>query len=585
MTIGPRPPSNAPADSPLIVGIDLGTTNSLAATLQGGIPIAVPNALGEHLTPSAVSVLENGALLVGAAALARKTTHPTLTACAFKRDMGTDRQYILGGRVFTPQDLSAIVLSSLRQDVELALGRSVDEAIITVPAYFDELQRRATRDAAAIAGLKVERIINEPTAAAMAYGLHERNREFRAAVLDLGGGTFDVTVLEVTEGVIEIQSSAGDTRLGGEDFVDALAELVATETGRGQWREEARAWAALRTACERAKRRLSTAMETEVVLVDVPLDGGGSLSLRHRLTRYRAEEAWAPLLSRLEAPILRALRDASVRPDGVDEALLVGGATRMPCVARLTGELFGRMPLRTLPPDEAIAYGAAVQAGLKARDVAVTDMVVTDVAPFSMGIATAGTMGQQIISGLFTPVLDRGTVIPASRERRFQTTRPNQREIKIEVYQGEHPLCQENRKLGEMTVGPLPQKSEGFVSVEVRFTYDLNGLLEVQATVPGTGRKTAIVLEQTPGRLTPEALAAARAAMERLKFHPREALPNATALARADALFVELTGMARAELAEVATAFRLALENQETELISRVRAQLVALVAKLSNPM
>jgi len=583
MTAGPERPA-IPADRPLVIGIDLGTTNSLAAVLQAGEPVTIPNALGEHLTPSAVSVLESGELLVGAAALARQATHPSATATAFKRDMGTDRRHVLGGRSFTPQELSALVLRSLRQDVETALGRAVDEAVITVPAYFDELQRRATRDAASIAGLAVERIINEPTAAALAYGLHQRAREFRAVVLDLGGGTFDVTVLEVMEGVIEIQSSAGDSRLGGEDFVDALAEVVAAEGGPSGLRDDARAWAALRAACERAKRRLSSAPEAEVVLAEVPLDGGRSLSLRHVVTRERAERAWAPLLRRMEAPLSRALRDAELTPERVDEVLLVGGATRAPCVVRLAAELFGRMPLRNLPPDEAVAYGAAVQAALKSRDEAVQDLVVTDVAPFSMGIATASVMGRQHISGLFTPVLERGTVIPASRSQRFSTIDANQKFIKVEVYQGEHALCRENRQLGEFTVGPLPPKPAGRVSIDVRFTYDLNGLLEVEATVPDTGQKTSVALEQVPGRLTADQITQARRAMERLKFHPREALPNATALARAEALFAELTGTPRELLAQHMTALRLALESQDAAVIAEAREQLTALMASLTGP-
>jgi molecular chaperone HscC len=573
----------AGAPDRLVVGIDLGTTNSLIAVLQAGTPVALPNALGELLTPSAVSIADDGAVLVGAAALARQATHPERTATAFKRDMGTDRQYDLGGKRFTPQQLSALVLRSVRQDAEAALGRPVDEAIITVPAYFDELQRRATQDAATIAGIKVERIINEPTAAALAYGLHQRAREFRAVVLDLGGGTFDVTVLEVMEGVIEIRSSAGDTRLGGEDFVDALAELVAAGRPEGDLRAEPRAWAALRAACERAKRRLTSAPDAEVLLAGVPLPRGRELSLQHALTRAQAEAAWAPLLARLRAPILRALRDAGLPAEQVDEVLLVGGATRMPCVARLAAELFGRMPLRNLPPDEAVAHGAAVQAALKSRDAAVEDVVVTDVAPFSMGVATASVVGRQAVKGLFTPVLERGTVIPASRMQSFSTIEPNQRRIKIEVYQGEHALCRENRKLGELDIGPLPPQPAGAVSVDVRFTYDLNGLLEVEAFVPITGQKASVALEKTPGRLTPEQIAEARRAMERLKFHPREALPNATALARAEALFAELTGPARELLSQAMTAFRLALETQDPAAIADAREDLVAIVARLGG--
>jgi molecular chaperone HscC len=569
-------------DRPLVIGIDLGTTNSLAATLQAGRPIAIQNALGEHLTPSAVSVLENGEIVVGAAALARQATHPQATATAFKRDMGTDRAVALGTRAFTPQALSALVLRTLREDVELAFGRSVDEAVITVPAYFDELQRRATRDAATIAGLKVERIINEPTAAALAYGLHERAREFRAVVLDLGGGTFDVTVLALTEGVIEIEATAGDTRLGGEDFVDALAELVAAEVKADGWREDRRVWAGLRAACDRTKCRLSTELDAEVALVDVPSASGGSVSLRHAVTRERAEQTWTPLLKRMEAPIHRALRDAGIAVERIDEVLLVGGATRMPAVARLAAQLFGRMPLRSLPPDEAVAYGAAVQAALKTHDAAVDDMVVTDVAPFSMGVATASRMGRQAVAGLFSPILERGTVIPASRVQTFHTIEPNQKKIKLEVFQGEHALCRENRKLGEFEVGPLAPDRTGAASIDVRFTYDLNGLLEVEATALSTGQTTTVVFEKIPGRLTADEIASARRDMERLKFHPREALPNTTALARAEALFSELTGPPREALAQATTAFRLALESQDARTIDVARDQLAAVMSSLT---
>ena len=572
-----------PDDRPLVVGIDLGTTNSLAATLQAGEPVTIANALGEHLTPSAVSVLTNGDLLVGAAALARQGTHPAETATAFKRDMGTDRKLAVGTRSFTPQDLSALILRSLRQDVEIAFGRPVDEAVITVPAYFDELQRRATQDAATIAGLKVERIINEPTAAALAYGLHQRAREFRAVVLDLGGGTFDVTVLEVMEGVIEIQASAGDTRLGGEDFVDALADRVVIESHREELRQDARAWAALRAACERAKRRLSTAEEAEVVLFEVPVDSGRPLSLRHPLARSRAEEAWDPLLRRMEAPVLRALRDARVKIEQIDEVLLVGGATRTPAVIRFAARVFGRMPLRTLPPDEAVAYGAAIQAALKIRDDAVKDVVVTDVAPFSLGISTGSIVGRQAIGGLFTPILERGTVIPASRVRTFQTLEQNQKHIAVQIFQGEHALCRENRKLGEFNIGPLRSGPAGAVSIEVRFTDDLNGLIEVEAVVPSTGQRESMLLERTPGRLTAKQISDARRDMERLKFHPREALPNTTALARAEALFSELTGPPRDILAAKMTALRLAIETQEPARISSAREGLMALMPALTS--
>jgi len=567
-----------------VIGIDLGTTYSLVAALQHGKPTVLANAIGEMLTPSAVSVGDDDTILVGPAARARATTHPTRTALSFKRDMGTDRKLQLGTRTFTPQELSALVLGALKRDAEAALGRPVDEAVVTVPAYFGDAQRQATRDAGAIAGLTVERIINEPTAAALAYGLHERHREMRAAVIDLGGGTFDVTVLEILEGVVEIQSSAGDTQLGGDDFDLALAEVLAKELAVKHGvsvREEPRAWARIREACEQAKRRLTDGESTRVALYDLPLVDKRTVHLEMPLSRGQADAAWAPLLERMKVPILRALRDASLEARQIDEVLLVGGSTRMPCVAKLTAQLFGRLPLRTLPPDEAVALGAAVQAGLKAGDAALGDMIVTDVAPFSLGISSAKKMGRQVVTGLFTPILERGTVIPASREEGFSTIEDGQRAITFGVYQGEHSLVRDNKKLGEYTINDLQPLPAGEQRFRVRFTYDLNGILEVEMTSVNSGKVETLVIEGAPGRLTAQQIKEARKAMERLKFHPRDALPNATLLARAEALYVELTGAAREQLGDTLNAFRLALESQDDKMIAAGRDHLAMLVNSL----
>jgi len=560
-----------------IIGIDLGTTYSLASVLQDGKPLVIPNALGEHLTPSAVGIGDDGTVLVGAIARARATTHPTSTALSFKRDMGTDREVELGKRRFRPQELSALVLSTLRRDAEEFLGRAVDEAVVTVPAYFGDAQRQATRDAGEIAGLPVERIINEPTAAALAYGLHERHRELRAVVLDLGGGTFDVTVLEILEGVIEIQASAGDARLGGDDFDAALVELALDRLpadDREAVRRDPLAMARLVQACETAKKRLADGA-TRIVLPALPA-GRRTVDLEMPLTAELAEGAWAPLLARITAPIERALRDARATANDIDEVLLVGGSTRLTCIARLAAQQFGRMPLRSLPPDEAVALGAAVQAGLKAHDRALGDMVVTDVAPFSLGIASAEEIGTRHVTGVFSPIIERGTVIPASRERTFATLADDQRQVEIEVFQGEHAMTRDNTRLGAYTVSMPPGlRGQAF---RVRFTYDLNGILEVDVTPVTTGKTETLVIEGAPGRLTPKQLAAARAAMEKLKIHPRDTLPNATALARADALYTELTGVERALVGEAISAFRLALEGQDPPEIVRAREQLVSLV-------
>jgi molecular chaperone HscC len=564
-----------------IIGIDLGTTYSLVAILQDGVPVLLPNVLGETLTPSAVSIADDGTVLVGSAARARATTHPDATALAFKRDMGTDRVIRLGSRKMTPQELSSLVLASLKRDAEATLGRPVDEAVITVPAYFGDTQRQATRDAAGIAGLHVERIINEPTAAALAYGLHQRNRELRAVVLDLGGGTFDVTVLEIIEGVIEIQSSAGDARLGGEDFDEALAALLADRMIKGHAadaRAHVQGWARLKAAAESTKKRLSSDETATVAVVNLPVGGGRIVQVEESITRDEAEHAWAPLLARLAAPIHRAIRDAKLAPRHIDEVLLVGGSTRMPCVARLAAQMFGRLPLRKLPPDEAVAMGAAVQAALKVGDAAVGDLVATDVAPFSLGIETSAHLAEQRVEGMFSPILERGTVIPASRVQRYSTVSDNQKMIHVKVYQGEHSLCAENTLLGDYKVTGLPRAPAGHESIDVRFTYDINGILEVETTVTSTGTTATMVIERAPGRMSQEQVEAARRAMARLKFHPREALPNATALARADALFVELSGADRETLARAIGSFRATLEGQRDSEIRAAREALLAMV-------
>jgi molecular chaperone HscC len=565
------------------VGIDLGTTYSLVAVVVDGAPRVLPNALGELLTPSAVSVDGDDSVLVGGAAQARAATHPGRTALAFKRDMGTRRVFELGGRKFSPEELSALVLGELKRDAEAALGTPVDEAVVTVPAYFGELQRRATRDACELAGLNVERIINEPTAAALAYGLHHRDRELSALVLDLGGGTFDVTVLEIMEGVIEIQASSGDTRLGGEDFVDVIvahaqrrlkesrAIEVDTELGRARLRE----------ACELAKRRLSRDERTKLALPALPTSKG-PFDIELELLRNEIEPLFQPLLERMTAPIDRALRDAGRRPDQIGEVLLVGGATRMPCVSSLAARVFGRLPQRTLPPDEAVAQGAAIQAALKAGDAAVADVVATDVAPFSLGIASAQEVGEAVVTDIFSPIIERGTVLPASRVERFITMSDGQKQLNVEVFQGEHSHCSQNQKIGEYRLTGIPPRPAGEEAIDVRFSYDMNGVLDVDATIVSTKKTATFTIERTPGRLSKAELAEARTKLGRLKFHPREALPNVTALARADALFADLVGDDRAHLGRVLGAFRAVLETQDAPLITRHREALMALVLELS---
>lgn len=583
---GPAPPGVLRWPSVGVrIGIDLGTTYSLVGVLRDSHAEILPNALGERQTPSAVGIDDDGTILVGAPARARALTHPERTFRNFKRDMGTDREFRCGSHRFRPEELSALVLRQLMHDAEAALGAAVDEAVVTVPAYFGELQRRATRDACEIAGLPVERLINEPTAAALAYGLHHRDRECRIAVLDLGGGTFDVSVLEIMEGVIEIQASAGDAVLGGEDFVELLFEALC-ERARERFGADPRATLSTKArfweACEQAKCRLS---QVERVELEVPRVGPrrDDEPLVLTLEREEACRLWQPILQRMHPPIRRALRDAGVSPEEIDEVVLVGGATRMPAVFELVEALFGRKPLRSVSPDEAVAQGAAVQVALKAGDEQLDDMVATDVAPFSLGVSTIESHGRRRLDDVFSPILERGTVLPASRVERFVTAADGQAQIRVEVYQGEHSLCRDNTKLGEYTLQGIPHAAAGEEAIDVRFTYDLNGILEVDMTIVSTGRSESLVIERAPGRMSVEQVEEARQVMRTLKFHPREALPNTTALARAESLFTELRGPARELLGAALRSFRIALEEQDPAIIERRRGELLGLIERFKH--
>ncbi|MEM6990403.1 MAG: Hsp70 family protein [Myxococcota bacterium] len=560
-----------------VIGIDLGTTYSLVAHMDGDRAVVLANALGETQTPSAVSI-RGDKVLIGAPARARAVTDPAATFVNFKRDMGTDRVFTHGEHSFRPEELSALVLGQLARDAAATVG-PIDEAVVTVPAYFGELQRRATRDACEIAGLTVERIINEPTAAALAYGLDRRERECRIAVLDLGGGTFDVSVLEIIEGVIEIQGTAGDARLGGEDFLESMVAHLAKralETHGHNPCGDPHLRAQFFEICERAKRLLS---ERDDVEVNVPRHDAQPHPLR--VTRTELEGLWQPTLQKMHPPIRRALRDARITPSEIDEVVLVGGSTRMPVVRRLAAELFGKPPLTEISPDEAVAQGAAIQAALKDGDEVLDDMVATDIAPFSIGVSTVENRGRRRIDGVFSPILERGTVLPASRVERFVTAADNQTQIRVRVYQGEHSLCSDNALLGEYELEGIPKAPAGEESIDVRFSYDLNGILEVDMTVVSTGAIKTLVVERSPGRMTEEQVSEARQSLQQLKFHPRDALPNTTALSRAESLFTELRGAERDMLGHAMRTFRLALEEQVPAEIDRTRRELTGLVAQL----
>jgi molecular chaperone HscC len=549
----------------MIVGIDLGTTNSLVAVWENGAARLIPNSLGDLLTPSCVSVDEDGAILVGQAARERLQTHPRRSAAAFKRYMGSDKVFQLGQHAFRAEELSALILRSLKADAEAALGQVVTEAVITVPAYFSDAQRKATRAAGQLAGLKVERLLNEPTAAALAYGVHLRDQETKFLVFDLGGGTFDVSVLDMFENVMEVRASAGDNQLGGEDFVATLVErfFEQAQVPPG-YRTDAIFMQRLAAQVELAKRALSDAGSATI---RIGVEDGAEFAME--LDEAALERHCALLLARLRDPVERALRDARLPIRELDDIVLAGGATRMPVVRRMVARMFGRFPSCEINPDEVVALGAAVQAGLKANDAALDEVVMTDVAPYSMGVDTAKQLDATNFSfGHFDPLIERNSIIPVSRVKRYHPLADSQRAIVFPIYQGEARLVADNIRLGELRLDLPPGRAEDN-GVDVRFTYDVNGLLQVEATLVRTQQTVSLVIEGNPGVLGEAEIATRLAGLAALKIHPRDQLENRTLLARGERLYQQLRGDAREQLGRQVMLFEQALATQDRRTIGQ----------------
>jgi molecular chaperone HscC len=551
----------------MIVGIDLGTTNSLIAVWENGAPRLIPNSLGEFLTPSCVSIDEDGTMLVGRAARDRLQTHPGSSASVFKRFMGSDKLIRLGKRDFRPEELSALILRSLKEDAEAALGRTIDEAIVTVPAYFSDAQRKATRVAGQLAGLKVDRLLNEPTAAALAYGIHLRGSETKFLVFDLGGGTFDVSVLDLFEGVMEVRASAGDNFLGGEDFVTLLVERFFTDAKvPPRYKKDAQFMQRLNAQVEGAKRALS---ETASVTIQLGA-GSGAEQQDYSMTLDEAglERICAPLLARLRDPVERAMRDASLSAAQLDNIVLAGGATRMPVVRRMVARMFGRFPATDINPDEVVALGAAVQAGLKMKDKALDEVVMTDVAPYSLGIDTARQLDDKRFShGHFDPIIERNSIVPVSRVKTYYPVQDYQGIIEIHVFQGEARMAKDNIPLGKLSV-QVERAPKHECGVDVRFTYDVNGLLQVEATVLKTGETHALLITGNPGMLTDAEIAERFEALKELKIHPRDKMENRTLMARAERLYQQLRGHLRESLGDHILRFESVLNSQESRRIA-----------------
>lgn len=565
----------------MIIGIDLGTTNSLAAVWRDGKAEIIPNALGKYLTPSCVGMDDDGTVLVGEAARARLQTHPHMTQALFKRYMGSERKSELGKQVLRPEELSSMVLRSLKEDAENYLGEKVTEAIVTVPAYFSDAQRKATRAAGQLAGLKVERLLNEPTAAALAYGIQDTQRETKFLVFDLGGGTFDVSILELFEGVMEVRATAGDNFLGGEDFVTTLFDAFQSRSGLAKAMDGQVLTASqrqrLRDEAERAKCALSDAASVRMAFQYNGSEYGWDLD----------EETLAslcePLMQRLRGPVERALRDATIKASELDSVVLAGGATRMPLVRKLVSRMFGRFPMIHLDPDQAIALGAAVQAGLKMRDAALDEVVMTDVAPYSLGIGVSRQVGPNSYEGgHFLPIIERNSAVPVSRVENITTINDYQKVLMVQVYQGESRRVSDNIYLGKLEF-PIAAKKAGEVSADVRFTYDVSGVLEAEITVLPTQEKHKLVITENAGVMTQQEVEQRLAELSKLKIHPRDAIENRTLVAQADRLYEQLLGQEREYLAQYVATFQSVLDKQDPVATRRARESLEQVMRQLEG--
>src|SRR3989440_4745630 len=499
-----------------VIGIDLGTTNSVIAVMEGGEPTVLENSEGSRLTPSVVAITKSGERLVGQVAKRQAVTNPENTIFSIKRLMGRkfddpevqrtmknvpykitrapngDVRVVLGGREYSPPEISAMILQKLRVDAEAKLGEKVNQAVITVPAYFNDAQRQATKDAGTIAGLEVLRIINEPTAASLAYGLDKKKGEETIAVYDLGGGTFDISILLLGEGVFEVKSTNGDTHLGGDDFDQRIVDWIADEFRKEQGidlRKDRMALQRLKEAAERAKIELSSSMQTEINLPFITADASGPKHLVMTLTRAKLEQLVGDLIERTRGPVMKALEDAGIKASDVNEVVLVGGQTRMPAVIELVRKIFGKEPHKGVNPDEVVAIGAAIQGGVLKGEV--KDVLLLDVTPLSLGVETQG--------GVMTRLIERNTTIPVRKSETFTTAEDNQTAVEIHVLQGERELARHNKSLGRFRLEGIPPAPRGVPQIEVTFDIDANGILNVTARDKASGREQKITISGASG--------------------------------------------------------------------------------------
>lgn len=552
----------------MIVGIDLGTTNSLIACFTEEGPKIIPNRLGKNLTPSVVSVDEEGNVYVGETAKERMSLYPDSVAQTFKRSMGTEREYVLSGKKFKTEELSSMVIRALKEDAESYLGEEITEAVISVPAYFDDKRRKATKRAGELAGLKVERMISEPTAAAVAYGLYDKTKDTRFLVFDLGGGTFDVSVLELYHNILEVRAVAGDNYLGGEDFTAVMAKLFLQKTKLQMHNLTEKEQVRLQRQAEKAKRAINDTDKVKMSLLC------GEENKEAEITYKEYEEACNELLMKIREPVKRSLADAGLKLNDIDEVILIGGATRLNIVRDFLIRLFRKFPDTKLNPDETVALGAAIQAAMKERREEVKEVILTDVCSFTLGTEVVVEYEEgKFEDGRFCPIIERNTVIPASHTERLYTVKDNQEKIRVRVLQGESRFARNNLYLGELEV-EIPKAPKGRESVDVTYTYDINSLLEVEVKVVSTGVIRKLIIKGADNQMSEEEIKKRMEELAYLKIQPRDYEENRLALLRAERVYEESLGARRKNLDHYLTAFEAALNKGDHEEIRRTREEL-----------
>lgn len=543
----------------------MGTTNSLIAYFADGEPKIIPNRLGKNLTPSVVSVDEEGNVYVGETARERMSLYPDSVAQTFKRSMGTEREYILSGRHFKPEELSSMILRALKEDAEVFLGEEITEAVISVPAYFDDKRRKATKRAGELAGLKVERMISEPTAAAVAYGLYDKTQDTRFLVFDLGGGTFDVSILELYHNILEVRAVAGDNYLGGEDFTEVMAKLFLQKKKLQMQNLTEKEQVRLYRQAEKAKFAISDQSQVTMSFLQ------GEETLEEQITYKEYEAACEELLMKIREPVKKSLADAGLKLSDIDEVLLIGGATRLSVVRDFLIRLFRKFPDTRMNPDEAVALGAAVQAAMKERKEEVKEVILTDVCSFTLGTEVVVEYDEgKFEDGRFCPIIERNTVIPASHTERLYTARDNQDKVRVRVLQGESRFARNNLYLGELEI-EVPKGPKGQESVDVTYTYDINSLLEVEVTVVSTGLKQKLIIKGQDNQMTEEEIKKRMEELAYLKIQPRDYEENRLVLTRAERMYEEALGDRRKKLDRYITAFEAALKKGDHDEIMDAR--------------